>query len=177
MGPLSVAMRIIQGRMSSWMGIAQLLQSVGNCQPSAWLRGFILWRLSILRCASQAPLSPTRSRPPVSAAYLPNDRARFIIEAWNTIDLERLTQLRQRRTQVQVIPSVLLGWVTSSKSVFPQGMSPRNLWCALHGGTSMLPLIGTLQETGFTEDQLRESLRRRLGRDMYTPQFAFYGRE
>jgi polysaccharide export outer membrane protein len=41
----------------------------------------------------------------------------------------------------------------------------------------MLPLIGTLQETGLTEDQLRESLRRRPGRYMHTPQLALYVRD
>lgn len=44
----------------------------------------------------------------------------------------------------------------------------------LVGGTSTLPLIGTVQETKLTEDQLRESLRRRLGRYMHTPQLALY---
>ena len=146
--------------------------------PSTWLWVFVLCCLSILGCASQPHTRLPPQQSTVSVAYRATDDALFTADGRRATDLDRLARLWQQRTQEEGVSDYPVGPGDVLEVTIPAMEEIKDRLVRVSGeGTIALPLIGTVQAAGLTEEELRDALRRRLEQFMHAPQLNLFVRE
>src|SRR5712692_2124135 len=94
-------------------------------------------------------------------------------------DLERLAQLRQRRTQERAATDYPIGPGDVLEISVPAMEELKDRAVRVSGeGVITLPFVGTVRAGGLTERELKEEIRRRLEADvMHNPQVNIFVRE
>jgi polysaccharide export outer membrane protein len=144
----------------------------------------------IVSCAASTPVSIQKYAPSSSPATISLEHAEssldgrgtaplFTVDNQENEDKGRLAQLWQQRTQGETGTDYPLGpgdVLEVSVSALPE---ITNRVARVSGsGIITLPLIGKIQASGLTEEELGEEIRRRLEADyMYNPQVNLFVRE
>jgi polysaccharide export outer membrane protein len=108
----------------------------------------------------------------------PSDTSTAAIEAPDTLQLERLAQIWQGRTQGGRVSDYPLGPGDVLEISVPAIEELKDRVVRVSGeGTVSLPFIGVVQVVGMTDKELHRELLRRLEKYMYHPQVSLFLRE
>lgn len=123
--------------------------------------------------------SPTTADQALPARYTSKDAALFDTDSEGQGDAKRLTSLWHERTRSRIATDYPLGPGDVLEVSVPGMQEITNRTVRVSGvGTIAFPLIGTIQASGLTEEQLQEEIRRRLEANyMHNPQVNIFVRE
>jgi len=108
----------------------------------------------------------------------PETTAAVSLDAPNTQERERLTQLWQRRTQEGVLADHPIGPGDLLEISVPAIEELKDRTVRVSGeGTIMLPYVGVVRTAGMTDKELSTEIRRRLGKYMYHPEVSLFVRD
>jgi polysaccharide biosynthesis/export protein len=147
-------------------------------RPSTGLWVFVLCCLGLLGCTSQPQTLVPASQSAPAPFHRGTTHTLFTAHAQQSTDVDRLAQLWQQRTQEQAISDYPIGPGDVLEVSVPAMEEIKERLVRVSGdGMMTLPLIGTVQAAGLTEEELREALRHRLKQYMHAPQLNLYVRE
>ncbi len=163
------------GRKGSFTSVLFFPKSSSQTFSSLTL---LLAALCLGGCAGTAA-SADKSKPASVSHVTNNDSVEFASGGHKTVELQRLTQLWQKRTQGGTVSDYPIGPGDVLEISVPAAEELSSRAVRVSGaGTISLPLIGVVRASGLTEAGLEEEIRRRLEKDyLHNPQVNLFVRE